>query len=360
MIALGVLAAVTLMQRRVVARGVATAEDITHIATWAVPAGVIGARLYHVITDWELFSDDPTRIVKIWQGGLGIPGGLLAGVGVGVWRARARGLQIAPLLDCAAPALALAQAIGRLGNWWNQELFGRPSTLPWALEIDPNHRPVRYADVATFHPTFLYESLWNLALCGVLIWMGAKVRLRAGRLFAVYVAGYCLARFFIEGLRVDPAKSFAGLRLNQWTSLVVFAVAAVFLVIDRVRLGPSLSPGDLRAPAVAMPLAPNVSSVPTRITPSDVAHVAKLARLDLDDEELGRYTHQLADMLDHFADVDALDLAEVEPMTQPYPLVNVLRPDEVKPGVQRDEVLAAAPAAEANRFKVPSILGDVP
>jgi prolipoprotein diacylglyceryl transferase len=240
MIALGVLAAVWLTQKRFVQLGVGTAEDVAHIATWAVPAGVIGARAYHVMTDWNLFSDDPLRALRIWEGGLGIPGGLLAGVGVGLWRAKARVGSLGPVLTAGAPALPLAQAIGRLGNWWNQELFGRPTTLPWALEIDSEHRPTRYADVSTFHPTFLYESLWNAALCGALILIGRRFGLRPGRLFAIYLCGYSFARFFIEGLRVDPAKSLGGLRLNQWTALVVFAAAGGFLVVDRMRRGQHL------------------------------------------------------------------------------------------------------------------------
>jgi prolipoprotein diacylglyceryl transferase len=238
MIAFGVLAAVWLAQKRFVQLGVGTAEDVAHIATWAVPAGVIGARAYHVITDWNLFSDDPLRALRIWEGGLGIPGGLLAGVLVGLWRTKIRVGRLGPALTAGAPAIPLAQAIGRLGNWWNQELFGRPTTLPWGLEIDVQHRPARYADVATFHPTFLYECLWNAALCVALIVIGKRFALRPGRLFALYLCGYSLARFFIEGLRVDPAKSFGGLRLNQWTALVVFTSAFGFLVVDRLRHGP--------------------------------------------------------------------------------------------------------------------------
>ena len=235
MIALGVLAAVWLMGRRVEAAGTATAEDVSYMAVRAVIAGVIGARLYHVITDWGTFSDDLGRIPQIWKGGLGIPGGVLAGTLVGLWAMRQRGRSVAAMLTAGAPAVPLAQAIGRIGNWFNQELFGRPTTLPWALKIHDDHLPAGYPSGTTFHPTFLYEVLWNLALCGVLLLIDRRLRLRQGRLFAVYVLGYGIGRFWIEGLRIDPAKSGGGLRLNQWMALVITVGAAAFLVTDWFR-----------------------------------------------------------------------------------------------------------------------------
>lgn len=233
MIALGVLAAVKVASDRFEKLGVGTADDMANIATWAVPTGVIGARAYHVITDWQLFRDDPMRMFKIWEGGLGIPGGLLVGLAVGAWRAKVRTGGIAPALTAVTPAIPLAQAIARVGNWWNQELFGTPTTLPWALEIDPEHRPERYANDATFHPAFLYESLWNLALFGFLLWVERRVHLRPGRLFCVYLMGYSFARFFIERIRVDPANTLAGLRVNEWMAIIVFSGAAGFLLLDR-------------------------------------------------------------------------------------------------------------------------------
>jgi prolipoprotein diacylglyceryl transferase len=232
MIALGVLAAVWLTAKRVVARRIGTAEDVTAIALWAVPAGIIGARLYHVITDPELFYGQWYRAFYIWEGGLGIWGGIGLGVVVGLWVAKRRGLPLLPMLDCVAPALALAQAIGRWGNYWNQELFGRPTTLPWGLEIDPSHRPAGYEQYATFHPTFLYESLWNLALCGLLLLIDRRHRLRPGRLFVVYVVGYTFARFFIERMRIDTANKILGLRVNEWVSAVIFLGGVVFLAVD--------------------------------------------------------------------------------------------------------------------------------
>lgn len=232
MIALGVVAAVWLMARRVERAGTATKDDITYMAVRAVTAGVIGARLYHVVTDWEKFSGHPERIVQIWKGGLGIPGGVLAGTLVGLWALRRRGRSLPAMLTAGAPAIPLAQAIGRLGNWFNQELFGRPTTLPWGLEIDDDHLPAGFLPGTTFHPTFLYEMLWNLALCGVLLLIDRTMRLRQGRLFAVYVLGYGIGRLWIEGLRIDPAKSSGGLRLNQWMAIVLIVAGAGFLIWD--------------------------------------------------------------------------------------------------------------------------------
>lgn len=217
MIALGVLAAVELARRRFAAKGL-DPDHVSAIALWAVPAGLIGARLYHVITDWKRFRGDWWSAVEIWHGGLGVPGGILAGTLVGVWVARRRGLPLGLAADAIAPAIPLAQAIGRLGNWFNQEVFGRPSDLPWALEIDPAHRPARYADQPTFHPTFLYEGLWNLALVVLLIWLDRRRLVRRGRLFAVYVLGYGLGRLWIEALRADEASLLLGIRVNLWVS----------------------------------------------------------------------------------------------------------------------------------------------
>jgi prolipoprotein diacylglyceryl transferase len=236
MIALGVIAAVWLFGRRMEQKAIGTRDDAASIALWAVPAGVIGARLYHVITDWNrLYADDPMAAFEIWEGGLGIWGGIALGVAVGLWRAAKKGIPLLPAADCAAPALALAQAIGRLGNWWNQELFGRPTDLPWGLEISESNRPAGYEQFPTFHPTFLYEALWNLGLCLALVAIDRRFRLRPGRLFVMYVAGYTFARFWIEGLRIDSANEFAGLRVNEWVSAIVFLLAAGFLVVDWLR-----------------------------------------------------------------------------------------------------------------------------
>lgn len=238
MIAFGVLAGTWLLGRQLEARGLGTPDDAGSIAMWGVGAGIVGARLYHVATDWERFSGNLGAIPKLWEGGLGIPGGLLAGVFVGIWQGQRRGIRPAQLLTCAAPAVPLAQAIGRWGNWFNQELFGRPTDLPWALEIDDQHLPAGYASGTTFHPTFLYESLWNLGLVGLLLWIDRKYRLGAGRLFAVYIVGYGVGRYWIEGLRIDPARDVGGLRWNQWVALAAIIGGGVYLVATRGRRWP--------------------------------------------------------------------------------------------------------------------------
>jgi prolipoprotein diacylglyceryl transferase len=233
MIALGVIVAVELARRRFAQRGL-DPDDMSAIALWAVPAGLIGSRLYHVITDWRRFAEDDGWLdaFKIWEGGLGIPGGVIAGVLVGLWVGKRRGVPLAEGLDAAIPGVPLAQAIGRLGNWFNQELFGEPTTVPWALEIDPERRPVGYTEFETFHPTFLYEALWNLALVGLLLWIDKRRILRPGRLIAVYVAGYSLGRLWVELLRIDPASLIAGVRVNVWVSVIAFTASVAVLVVS--------------------------------------------------------------------------------------------------------------------------------
>jgi prolipoprotein diacylglyceryl transferase len=228
----GIVIATLIMERRMRARG-APEWVVLDIAVWAVPAGIIGARIYHVLTDWERFSDNLGAIPKIWQGGLGIPGGLIAGITVGAWQAKRRGIRPAVAVTFGVPAIALAQAIGRWGNWFNQELFGKPTDLPWALEIDEEHLPPGYAPGTTFHPTFLYESLWNLLLCGFLLWVQKRYQLAAGRLLGVYLIGYGIGRFWIEGLRIDPSHEVGGLRWNQWMALAAIAAGTIYLVLTR-------------------------------------------------------------------------------------------------------------------------------
>ncbi|MEU8107877.1 prolipoprotein diacylglyceryl transferase [Nonomuraea muscovyensis] len=239
-IVLGVIVAVWLSERRWRARG-GQSGTIIDIAVPAVIFGLIGGRLYHVITDWQTYFGEraikePYQALFIWEGGLGIWGAVALG-GVGVWLAcRRRGLSLGAMADTVAPGIAFAQAIGRWGNWFNQELYGGPTTLPWGLEIDARHGG---EPGVLYHPTFLYESIWNVALGFALLLVGKRFTLRHGRLFALYVAGYTLGRFWIEGLRIDPvggvdhAVTFLGLRLNQWTSIVVFAGALVYLWATR-------------------------------------------------------------------------------------------------------------------------------
>ena len=237
MIALGVIAAVELGRRRWRERG-GDPDDVYAIAFLAVPAGLIGARLYHVLTDWRSFEGRWLDAFKIWQGGLGIPGGMALGIAVGVWVAHRRGWRLSVGLDALVPGLPLAQAIGRLGNWWNQELFGRPSTLPWAVEIDVVHRPLQYIGYSTFQPTFLYEMLWNLALCGFLIWIDRKRVLRPGSLLPLYVGIYFVGRLWIEALRVDPASTIGPFRVNIWLSIIGIAGAVIVLAVRGLRRRP--------------------------------------------------------------------------------------------------------------------------
>jgi prolipoprotein diacylglyceryl transferase len=254
MIALGVVAAVWLTGRRLEASGAGTRDDASSMAVWAVIAGVIGARLYHVATDWSLFKNDLGRIPQIWRGGLGIPGGILFGTIVAMWAFKRRGVSPLAGVTAAAPGLPLAQAIGRWGNWWNQELFGKPTNLPWALRISADKIPAPFPAGTTFHPTFLYESLWNLALCGFLLWIDRRIRLRPGRLMVVYVIGYAIGRFWVEGLRIDPAHTTGGLRLNQWVAMIAGALAALYLVIDWARhRDPGATPPVEPDPEVAEP-----------------------------------------------------------------------------------------------------------
>ncbi|HEU4512973.1 MAG TPA: prolipoprotein diacylglyceryl transferase [Nocardioidaceae bacterium] len=233
-IILGVVVAVWLGEKRWVARG-GRPGQVGDIAIWAVPFGLVGGRLYHVITDYQLYfgeGRDPITALYVWQGGLGIWGAVALGA-VGAWiGARQAGVKFLPLADALAPGIALAQAIGRWGNWFNQELFGRPTTLPWGLEIDPEHRPDGYADVETFHPTFLYEFVWNIGVAGLVIWADRRFRLGYGRAFALYIMGYTAGRGWIEHLRIDDVQmnDVFGLRLNVWTSIVLFVAAAVYFV----------------------------------------------------------------------------------------------------------------------------------
>jgi len=250
LIAIGVIVGVRLWGKRFASIGAGDADDVGSVAIWAVPAGVIGARLYHVATEWDRFSDSPGDIVKIWKGGLGIPGGILLGVIVGVLVARNRGLALSPMLWAVAPALAVAQSIGRWGNWFNQELFGRPTDLPWGLEIDGEKViAAGYEPGTLFHPTFLYESLWNLALAGFLVWLGRRfVRRNPGRLLAVYLVGYGVGRFWVEGLRIDATKEGGGLRLNQWMAIVIVLGGAIYLIVDHLRRDRVASSGSGDSP----------------------------------------------------------------------------------------------------------------
>ncbi len=251
MIALGVLAAVWLTAKRFTDRSL-SADHAAGIAMWGVPAGIIGARFYHVITDWGRFSGNWGEAFKIWKGGLGILGGVIVGYLAAMIYCKRANLDLRTVMDVVAPAIPLAQMIGRWGNWFNQELYGRPSELPWALEIDPENRPVQHLEQATFHPTFLYESLWNLMVVLALIKIDRMKRLTAGMLFIVYFALYSIGRIWVEALRIDEATKIAGLRVNIWVfSLLLLLSLGLLFKVEWKRGGVDASEERVQDPTHA-------------------------------------------------------------------------------------------------------------
>jgi len=245
----GIFLAIWLGERRWVTRG-GHPGDVTEVATWMVPFGIVGGRIYHVVTSPQAYFGDggePVKALYIWEGGLGIWGAIAFG-GVGAWiGCRRRGIPLPAFGDALAPGIVLAQALGRMGNYFNQELYGRVTDLPWAVEIDREHRPDATLELATYHPTFIYELFWDVGVAVLVIWADRRFRLGHGRAFALYVAAYTVGRGWIEGLRVDPANDVLGLRLNEWTSLVVFLGAVTYIVLSaRLRPGRE-TPEELEA-----------------------------------------------------------------------------------------------------------------
>ena len=239
----GVVLAAWWTDRRYRARG-GRAELALDTAMLTVPVGIICARLYHVVTSPDAYfgpNGDLSRIPRVWEGGIGIWGGVAGGLISGALFLRHRGVRLAPFADAVAPALLAAQAIGRFGNWFNQELFGGPTTLPWGLEIDRRHLPVGYAPGTLFHPTFLYEALWSAMGVCALLWLERRLRSSGacgGRLLWADLMVYTAGRAWVEHLRIDEAQRVLGLRLNEWTSLVIFVVGLIgFIVVTR--RGPS-------------------------------------------------------------------------------------------------------------------------
>jgi phosphatidylglycerol---prolipoprotein diacylglyceryl transferase len=225
-----IVACILLTGKRWVAQG-GDWDLVLRVAVWGVAFGVVGARAYHDITSWSEVPNPKWKgIFEVWQGGLGVWGGILLGALVGAAIVHRAGYSVYRFMDAAAPGLLLAQGIGRIGNWWNQELYGKPTTLPWGLKIDASHRLVQYFDKATYQPTFLYELIWDLAGVVLLIWIGKRWRIKPPGLFALYVSYYTFGRFFEELLRIDPSHHIAGLRLNAWVSIVVFVASTAFFV----------------------------------------------------------------------------------------------------------------------------------
>lgn len=233
----GAIVGIWVANRRWVARG-GISGQVTDIAVWAVPFGLVGARLYHVITDYQNYFGEgkhPIDALKVWHGGLGIWGAVAFGA-LGAWiGCRRNGIKMPAMADSLAPGVVLAQAIGRWGNWFNQELFGRPTSLPWGLEIDVAHRPAGYLDQATYQPTFLYESLWCIGVAILCIWADRRFTLGHGRIFALYVFAYTVGRTWIENLRIDPAHQIGPFRLNFYVSIIISIGAVIAFMISARR-----------------------------------------------------------------------------------------------------------------------------
>ncbi len=272
----GIVVATLITTRRWVARG-GRPDTVESVIVVAIPFGIVGARLYHVITDYELYfgpGRHPVDALKIWNGGLGIWGAVALGALGGWLVARRRGIRFPAFLDAVAPGIVLAQAIGRLGNWFNQELFGRPTMLPWALEIDARHRPDGYTQFATFHPTFLYELVWNLGVFAVLIAVDRRFKLGHGKVFALYVMLYTAGRFWIEALRIDTVNEIGGFRLNNYTSVIVFVAAAlVFGWLVRHRPGRE-AVVETSAVSTDTPASASGAADTTEFTPKDTSAAA--------------------------------------------------------------------------------------
>jgi prolipoprotein diacylglyceryl transferase len=233
-IILGIFVAIWLGNKRWIAKG-GKPGQVSDVALFAVPFGIIGGRIYHVATDWEKYFGSGQNWIdalKIWNGGLGIWGAILFG-GVGAWiGCKYYKIYLPPFADAIAPGIIFAQAIGRLGNYFNQELFGKPTDLAWGLEIAEKFRPQGFESFATFHPTFLYEIIWNVLIGFGLIYLDRKYKIGHGRLFALYVSLYSLGRLFIENLRIDEARLILGFRFNVFTSLVVIVGGLIYFVIS--------------------------------------------------------------------------------------------------------------------------------
>lgn len=233
-IILGIFVAIWLGNKRWIAKG-GKPGQVSDVALFAVPFGIIGGRIYHVATDWEKYFGSGQNWIdalKIWNGGLGIWGAILFG-GIGAWiGCKYYKIYLPPFADAIAPGIIFAQAIGRLGNYFNQELFGKPTDLAWGLEIAEKFRPQGFESFTTFHPTFLYEILWNVLIGFGLIYLDRKYKIGHGRLFALYVSLYSLGRLFIENLRIDEARLILGFRFNVFTSLVVIVGGLIYFVIS--------------------------------------------------------------------------------------------------------------------------------
>ena len=234
MYVVGITLAILITRRRLQAKGGDPAL-VADVATWAVPAGIIGARIYFDITTPADIPPHWWGVFAVWSGGLGVWGGIAAGAAAGVWRVRRSGGDVRVFMDAVAPALLVAQGIGRIGNYFNQELFGKPTSLPWGLEISRASRPAGYAAFSTFQPTFLYELIFDLALAAALVWLGHHRGIRPPGLFALYVTGYSAFRIFEESLRIDSSEHFLGLRLNTYIATILAITGIVWFIRSQRR-----------------------------------------------------------------------------------------------------------------------------
>lgn len=241
-IAVGAFVAATMTRRRFEKRG-GDGALADRVALWAIVAGVLGARAGYVVTHLDRFDGRPAAVFFVWEGGLAFFGGLFAGAAVAVWLLRRAGVDLATFADCVAPGIPLAQAIGRWGNYFNQELYGTPTDLPWALEVEPEHRVSGHASDPTFHPTFLYEMILNLFLAGLLLWLDRGKKLRRGALPFVYLIVYGAIRFGMELLRTDTTFRLLGISRNGWVSVLAM-IAGIAGVIWRQRSAADESEAD--------------------------------------------------------------------------------------------------------------------
>jgi prolipoprotein diacylglyceryl transferase len=287
-ILVGVVVGVVVGERRLRARG-GPPGAVVDIAVWAVPFGIVGARIYHVLSSPDAYFGEGGELVRalyVWEGGLGIWGAIAGGFVGALVAIRQLGLRVAVVADALAPALLLSQAIGRLGNWFNQELFGRPTDLPWGLAIDPQNRPAEYADATAFHPTFLYEALWCLVAFGLLLLLEKRFRLGHGRVFLTYVLLYVIGRGVIETFRVDPAEIVGGLRLNVWTSVVLGLAAVLGLLVSAMRHpGREASALKETTPGEAAAAA-EVEALDAGADPEEAAEAGERAALEAEDADV--------------------------------------------------------------------------
>lgn len=286
MVALGVIAGAYMAARQLQRRGL-NPEWAVQVCTVGVPMGLIGARAYHVLTDWKSYQGRWVDVVKIWEGGLGIPGGIVGAVLGGLIVIRLRRMPLRSMLDTVAVGFPAGQFIGRLGNWFNQELFGRPTDLPWGLEIDPEHRPLEYADAETFHPAFAYEMVWNLLVLGFVWRTDRRGRLPRGHLLVLYLFLYSAGRLWIEALRVDPASLLLGVRVNIWVMGGVLVLSGLFLLVVTPRrrrfeaslaAAPPEETGEAAAPAAGEAAEPPEATEPAE--PAEATEPADVTEPD--------------------------------------------------------------------------------